>query len=88
MREYFTDFSERRTFGQHVSCQAVSKEVRTLVRGFDTRSLQRTLDEVGNRDRTAKSGSRSVVTDEDSPARAWRSVAVQVLCDCSTHIWR
>jgi len=86
--EYFSDLPERSSLGQHVSCQTVSKKVRTLARGFDTRFSQRALYDVGNGSCTAKPGTRSVATDEDAAAGALWSVIVQILCDGLAHIYR
>jgi hypothetical protein len=84
--KHFADLVQGSTLLQHVGGEAVTKEVRTLARGFDTCFYQRTLNDLGDRVRDAKPDERSVVTDENPAAGTSWAVSVQILRDGLAHI--
>jgi len=73
---------------KHVRGEAVTKDVRTLARGFDTCFYQRTPYDFGDRVRDAEPDEGSVVTDENPAAGASRAVTVQILRYSMAHVCR
>jgi hypothetical protein len=63
--KHFANLVKGSTLSEHVRGEVVTKEVRTLVRGFGTCFYQRTPHDLGDRLREPEPDEGSMVTDEN-----------------------